>query len=303
MTYAVKDNSVDDGQPIECYKFIGPVGDLLYTTNNERIQVNGEWYDPFPISRSTIETSSLLDSISTVDITFPAKSDLASLYCFLISPEQLQVEIRRVHRGDDFATQSRMVWPGFGMDSSVSNDMATIKTGSLIQAKLNGNLGTILYQRSCNHKLYDERCKVNKADFTLSATVTKVQRQQITVNNDGAANDELKAGQMVVDRTGEVRGIFSNVDNVVKVSYAFIDLVEGDTVKLIFGCNHARLGHCKTRFDNVVNYGGEDFIATVNPFTDMKLDNEARVNTSVTAKFTNGGIKVTPLGVQPSYFV
>lgn len=293
MSYAVKDKSVHDGSPFECYKFTGPFGTYLYTTNSEEVTLDGDTYKPTNISRNDIETGSILDSIKTVDITLPVTSDLAVLYCFLRSPKELSLVIKRAHRGDDYATDFKVEWRGQGLDSEVRDNWATIKTGSLIQSSLNGSVASISYQRICNHILYDARCKVVKADFTLTATVTKVQSQTITVDNDQAGDNGLKAGEMVVVRTGESRPIYDNISDVIRVGYSFVDIKVGDTVQLIHGCDHLRLGDCKNKFDNVVNYGGFDHIPTVNPFTDLKATNEAKIITKTKSELEWVGYQTT----------
>jgi hypothetical protein len=132
----------------------------------------------------------------------------------------------------------------------------------------------VFFQRVCNHVLYDARCQAVKSSFTATTTVTLVRGQTITVDNDGYGDGELAIGNMKNLRTGEERGIVTNALNKVTVNYAFIDIVEGDTVELTLGCDHLRLGHCTTRFNNVVHYGGFDFIPSTNPFAD--LDNRKK---------------------------
>lgn len=281
MTYAVKDVSVESGEPVEFYKFTGPFGTFRYTTDNKPGVCNGELYIVLEggVSRTPVDTGTATDSVVTCDITLPATCDLAVLYCYTKSPDELMVEVRRAHRGDDWNTEWEMEWHGFGLDTSTNGDEAVIRTGSALQALLTGNIASIYYQRSCNHKLFDSRCGVDKANWTLNATITKIQSSIITVDDDQAANDALAGGEIVNTRTGESRTIYSNTDNVLRVSAPLVMAEVGDTVELVFGCDHSRLGHCKNRFDNVQRFGGFPFIPTVNPFTDLHLD--SKVVTSV----------------------
>lgn len=287
MTYAQQDKSIEDSAPIEAYKFYGLFGAYRYTNADESIVVAGEIYTPNAITRTAIEVTSATDSNITMDFIIPANDPLATLFCLNVSPDELIVEVRSVQRGTDYNTDYRVEWIGYSLDTSISDDYATIKTGSLLQTKLKGNLATVYYQRSCNHDLYDTRCKVDPAAFTFVATITKIEAQLITVDSDGTADGELLGGTIVNTRTGEERGIYTNFGNIVTISYPFIDVEVGDEVNLIMGCDHNRLGHCKLRFNNVVNYGGHDFIPTTNPFTDLRPDKivtttvkQARVPTS-----------------------
>jgi len=274
MTYTQKDRSIQDGEPVEFYKFIGPFGEFRYTSDNVPGTCDGDIYLPIEggIDRTSIETGSIVDTIMTMDFRLPADSELAKLYCYKTTPDQILVEVRRAHRGDDWNTEFEMEWKGYGLGTSVSGHLAVIQTGSVLQSKLRGNVASIYYQRMCNHILFDERCKMNKEDWTLTATVAKVQNQLITVNDDGTGNDQLKAGEIKVPRTGETRSIYANANNIISISYPFVDIQVGDTVELTFGCDHKRLGDCKLRFNNVTNYGGFDFIPVVNPFTDLNFD-------------------------------
>ena len=294
MSYEQKDKSVKDGAPVEFYKFSSALGVFRYTSDNVPGDCDGEHYEVLPggVERTAIETGSVVDTIMTMDFSFSAKSDLAKLYCYGTTPEELIVEVRRAHRGDDWATDFKIEWLGIGLDTSVRGMLATIKTGSIIQAKLSGNVATVYYQRMCNHVLFDARCKVNKADFTFTATVTKVQNQLITVDNDATTNGELKAGEIQVIRTGESRIIHDNQDNIIAVSYPFGNVQEGDTVNLVYGCDHARMGHCKNRFDNVVNFGGFPFIPVTNPFTDLNFDGKiiTKIKQDFYEKYTIPGL-------------
>ena len=151
-----------------------------------------------------------------------------------------------------------------------------------VQLLLTSCCSAVYYQKVCNHALFDARCKVVRADFTETAIVTKIQSQIITVDNMVFPADGLVAGEMTNTRTGEKQGIISNSSNVIRIGYPFFDLVVGDTVELTQGCNHLRLGDCKSRFNNVANYGGFDFVPEINPF--QQLNYQAITSTSTTVR-------------------
>lgn len=271
MAYATKDKSVQQGQPVEFYKFTGDFGTYRYTSDIVSGVCNGELYVPVEggISHSDIELTVVTDSIVTTDIELPASNPLARAIAFGVTPDIWQVEIRRAHYGDDWNTEWSLEWQGFGQSSRAENGLAILSTGNLIQQFFGKTMPNVRYVRSCNHKLYDARCKVNKANWTLEAEVSKIQGSLITVVNDFAGNNELNGGQVINSRTGERRPILTNVDNVIRVPYKFVDLVIGDELQLIFGCNKRRNGDCRQRFNNVKNYGGFDWIPVNDPFADM----------------------------------
>jgi len=274
MAYDAKDKSVAQGAPVEFYKFTGDFGVYRYTTDNIPGTCNGEIYLPVEggISRSAIELTTAVDNLVTCDIMLPADNPVAQSVAFKQNPDVWEVEIRRAHRGDDWASEWSLEWWGFGLGSSVSGDIATLQTGDAIQQFFGRTIPNVTYKRSCNHKLYDARCKVDIADWTLTTSVIKVQASFVTVDNDQAANDALAGGQAVVPRTGETRPILRNTDNVIKIAYPFIDIEPGDEIKLIFGCDHSKTGDCLQRFNNVINYGGFDDIPSADPFEDLTFD-------------------------------
>lgn len=279
-----KDTSVADGEPIEVYKFIGSGGIFRYTNNSEPITVDKEEYLPSEITRGAIEVGSVIDSPMTNDFVIPANDKLALAYAFEYSPQELRVEVRRVHRGDNYATDFTVEWQGIAKSYNTSEDRTTISTVSVIQDQLSGNTVAIYYQRMCNHRLYDARCKVNRADYTTASQVTVIQNQIITVENTFVANGQLRGGEIKLVRTGETRGIIDNNDNVLRIGYPFASVELGDTVEMSKGCNHLRLGDCKNLFNNVNNYGGFDDIPLVNPFEELLRNNLAEVTSYVKEK-------------------
>jgi hypothetical protein len=280
MTYAVKDKSIASGAPIECYEFIAPHKTWRYTSYHSPVLVAGQWYYPLPIVRTAIEVTSIIDATATMDFNLPSDHEICVQYCYTISPKLLVVIVRRVHEGDDYSTDFKVEWTGRYAGGASSGKWGILKTASILATELNGFLSSVYYQKTCNHVLYDERCKAVRDDFTESAIITKIQNQIITVDNMVYDDDDLVGGLMTNTRTGEVQGIISNNDNILRIGYPFFDIVLGDTVELTLGCDHQRLGHCKERFNNVDNYGGFDFVPEINPFEKLVYTTSVRTDTN-----------------------
>jgi uncharacterized phage protein (TIGR02218 family) len=260
------DKSVHGSAPIECYKFIGELKTYRYTSNNEEVTVNGEVYEPLSgIRRNSIETSSILDNTQSIDVTMPITCEVATTYNFLKMPMTLELEIRAVHRGTNFATDWKLIWQGQSTGFPVQNNDATIQTKSIIQSALGQQLNQILYQTSCNHEVYDDFCTLDPAPFTTTTTVTKIKDNVITVVSTGRTDGELIIGKMVNTRTTESRSIVSNIGHIVTVGYPFIDIKLGDTIDLIVGCDN-RYSTCLNVFNNVINFLGFMWTPTDNPY-------------------------------------
>lgn len=266
MTYALNEESVADGTPFECYLFQSPNGSYRYTSLPFDVTLNGEVFKPLQIVRSSFDISAVVESLKTMDFTFPLNSVIANDYAGKNVPDYLTVLVYRAHIGDDLSTQFKIEWRGETTNYSIQNNKFVVKTRSIMQAKILGANKTVYYQLACNNRVYDDRCKAIKAEFTVATTVTALDNIRVTVGSSGSfGNGELSLGTMVNTRTGEERSIYNNTDGLIEVTYAFNDIVIGDEVLLILGCDN-RMSTCVNRFDNVVNFTGFRYIPAKNPF-------------------------------------
>lgn len=272
MAYEAKDTSISDGAPIEGYKFVAPHKTWWLTSHHEEITIDGEEYTPAVITRTALETGSVIDTLTTMDFNIPSDHEIARTFCYMINPRELDVTVYRVHDGDDWSTDFKIEYTGEMSGASAGGDWGTIKTASKLQTRLNGQLSSVYYQKTCNHVLFDARCKVVRGDYTETAVVLLVQGQLITVNDPVYGDTELVSGEMTNTRTGETQSIISNEGQLVRIGYPFFDIIIGDTVELTQGCDHQRLGHCKNRYNNVANYGGFDFVPEKNPFEQLNYE-------------------------------
>lgn len=289
MSYKSVDTSVRSGAPVEFYKFgvsygcpgdgepgmpgdvgaaasdVETVSSFFYTNDNVVHEYDGKEYVPANVRRSAIEVTSVIDSLVTVDIDLPITDKLAQLYCLLKMPLSLDVDIFRWHRGTSLSSDVKRIWSGQATGYTVRNNIATINTQSTLQANLRLSTKQVVCQASCNHRLYDARCKVNKADYTYDAIVNLVRGTKIFVDDDHAANHDLRLGKIVNNRTLESRIITDNASNVISVTYDFLDIVAGDSVTISHGCDKA-YSTCQAKFNNLENFGGFKWLPIDNPY-------------------------------------
>lgn len=271
MTYAAKEKSVSSGIPFECYEFETPVGTFRYTSLLEDVTLGTglteKTFKPCPgIDRSTAEINSIIDTLQSMNFLIPKDDRLAKTYNKKNLPEYCTTRVYRAHWGDDLTTQFEVEWRGEATGYEYDNDGAfIISTQSILQSKIQGNQCTIYTQLSCNHRVYDERCGVVKADHTVFTDVTKVDNIKITVLSQSLSNTDLQLGEIKNLRTGEVRTIFSAADGVITVTYPFTDILVGDNVSLSRGCNNL-MSTCISRFNNVARFLGFRYIPVSNLF-------------------------------------
>ena len=260
MTYEAHEYSIEDGAPIELYQFvsIGGALEFYYTNNESAITFGGKVYEPVHIARGVIDTSAIIVEPVTVDFTVPRSEDIGVWYGMPFAPPTLRVRVWRKHEGDN---NYKKLFVGTSDDFSVKGDWFTIKTKPLIQSKVHRVMCANTYGNKCNHDLFDNRCKLERDDFTWSTTVVDINGQLITVGNDHNPDGGLRFGDLIIN--GEYRMIIDNVANVIKVRYPLTLVEIGDPVTLVMGCNKTP-GACKD-FDNYVNFGGFPLTPKNNP--------------------------------------
>lgn len=265
MSYLTAEASGHDGSPVECYKFIGTFRTYRYTSADSAQTVNGEVYQPVAGRRGNIRAGTQSDDNLSLEIELPFDVDVVRDYAYSESPPGLTLEVYRVHRNTDFATDWVLLWKGKVSAFNVDGRVAKIRVPSIFSRALQADLPSAYYQAPCNHVLFDARCKLARASYTITTTVTEPGTNAFTVASDGAADGELAAGEAVITRTGERRLILGNISDTITINYPFVDLRDGDEVELTLGCDHA-FSTCKAKFNNSINFGGHPFIPADNPF-------------------------------------
>lgn len=268
MTYENRESSIADGMPFECYLFETPLGTFRYTSLTERVQLDGEWYEVCEgITRTEADINPVVDSLQTMDFIIPRDDPLATGFNERNLPEYCTTRVYRAHYGDDLSTEFKVEWRGEATGYSYEPGAFIIATQSILQSKVQGSQCTVYTQFSCNHRVYDERCGIVQADHTFQATVTELSGIEITIDDQLYTNPELTLGKMINNRTGEERTIFQALSGLIIVTYPFVDIVIGDTVSMVKGCNNL-MSTCITRFDNVERFLGFRYIPTDNIFVD-----------------------------------
>lgn len=265
MTYETREQSLDSGQPFELYKFVGPLASYFHTSRPVNVEFDGDTYTPIQLDRTSIDIVSNLSQVKTMDFIIPVNSTIAQVYTGANVPSSLSVEVFRCHVGLDVDAEAFREWYGEAVGYTVRNQRFHIKTRSVLQAQASLNTDGVFYQYGCNNKVYDDRCQANKASFTTTTTIEAIDGPRITVANDGNANGELALGTATNKRTNEIRSISNNTDNLVILTYPFVDVEIGDQVDLVLGCDN-RMSTCINRFNNVEHYTGFRYIPTRNPY-------------------------------------
>lgn len=267
MTYDASETGAHSGSPIEGYKFEGTSASYYYTSAEQDVTINGQLYTAAEIGRNAIKSGTQDDGDLDIELTVPYDLPLVLAYAYGVSPPDLTVTIFRYHDGDDPATDFVTIWKGIATGFSITGHTARIRVPSIFSTLLSGEIPTVYYHNPCNHVLYDARCKVVRASYLQTTTVSSITDDTtIVVADDGFADNYLVAGEINNTTKGERRLIVDNVSNTITLGFPFSDVDIGDTVELVAGCDHS-FATCGSKYSNKVNYGGFPFVPYDNPFT------------------------------------
>lgn len=146
--------------------------------------------------------------------------------------------------------------------NDIKGESAQVTVSSWLML-LDTMMPTDLYQASCLHTVYNSGCGLNPADFDASGSATS--GSTTTLINSGlsmTANDYAQ-GRIIFTsgaNAGVQRGVKSNTTSGITVvsPFPFAPAV-GDTFTVFKGCDRTR-GTCLTKFNNLLNYKGTDFV-------------------------------------------
>lgn len=270
MSYNAEETSLESGAPIELYTFSLGSETFYYTTAEDSFSDSGNTFVPIFIQRTVILYGPENRS-QTIDITMKANNEFAQKYIGTQPSNLAIVKIQRVHRFDSadevvtiFNGQVRAV--GFSENGFIASLSVMPLTGAF-----NRTIPLFTYQSPCNHVLYDVRCKVLESSFTFAGTVNAVSTDGLTLTVNGLDASKgvgwAKGGRIDIATTNDPRLILDHTaTDQVKLLVPYRTSPLNSAVNVRAGCDHT-LATCKSKFDNVVNFGGFAFVPTRNPFT------------------------------------
>lgn len=262
MTYAVVDQSVADGQPIELYEFKQGLSTWRYTSAVFTVTVLAADYEPATIVRSGI-TQSNEASGAGISLTFPRDHEFARQFLGLSPDIVTTLTIYRSHVTDVDA-EYQAYWKGRVVAGKASGSELTLECESVFTSMRRAGLRA-RYQLSCRHTLYSESCGVNMDSYKSEALVQSVTGSTITCTVVGGFADGYFTGGIVKLPSGAMRFIVGHTSATLTLSRPFIESVGGMTVEVFPGCDHLKTT-CHSKFNNLLNFGGFPYIPSVNPF-------------------------------------
>lgn len=262
MTYEAREESVQDGAPVELYEFARNAKIWRYTSAGQDIGDSSETWVSAPITRTAVETNTE-QARNALKLTVPRNLEVA--YLFRISPptDVIALTVRRFHRGEPDDTAA--IWLGRVLNVSFEGARA-IMNCEPVSASIKRQGLRRLYQMQCPHVLYGPGCTVDKEAHKIDTTVSSISGVTVTV---GALLSKPYAGGFIqyedADGNFETRFIRSFSGTTLTLNFPFNGLAPSDPVTVFPGCDHT-METCDSEYSNINNYGGMPFFGTKNPF-------------------------------------
>ncbi len=262
MTYQTRESSLQDGEPVELFRFAQGVRKWLYTSGPTSETHQSEVYEPAAIMRGAIDRTTDINR-SSIDITMPRDSALAGE--FIAAPPEgvISVTVFRRHRGDG-DLDTIVIWKGRVSGAKLTGHKLEL-TCSPISSSLRRPGLRAKYQLMCRHALYDGGCGVLRDSYKTTGTVDAGGGVTIQVNAAASKPNGYFNGGILSAESGQ-RMIVSHQGQNLKIMSQIPGLAIGENVELYAGCDHSK-ETCFYKFNNLDNYGGFPFIPTKNPFS------------------------------------
>tara|TARA_R110000737_G_scaffold47134_6_gene67070 strand:+ start:6874 stop:7704 length:831 start_codon:yes stop_codon:yes gene_type:complete len=270
MTYEAFEELQEGSAPIELYTVT--IGATIYrwTSAEDDITEAADVFTAIPIERGTLKGGGPDTRKEFLVITVAGDNPVAVQYIGSVPGVEGTIKIERIQRGDGPTFQVITLFNGTISSAAFTNAgrTAQLRIVPLVTSQ-SKPVPTDTYQGLCNRVLYDDQCQVDdtSASFRLStAAVTAVSGNTITVTGADANGDNYYTGGFVETSSSDDRRlILDQTGTVLTLLLPFTTSPIGTNVTVFAGCDHS-ISTCKSKFNNVVNFGGFAWVPSKNVF-------------------------------------
>ena len=269
MTYESREESVYEGSPVELYEFNREGAQFWrYTSADSVREFQGATYRAIAISRSSIEQS---QDIFKNNLKVTMSSNTAFVQQYITSPptDRIVLLLRRFHHEDPEVIS---LWSGRVVNVEFREETVEV-TLEPVHASLKRPALRRLYQATCPHLLYGPVCKADPTTFRLTTNLTAVSGLTLTSPDIGLQADDYYTGGYVELQVAGVfnkRFILSHTGNDIEINLQLSGAAVGVEVFIYPGCSH-NVTICRTKFNNLANYGGQPWIPRKHPMAGVPI--------------------------------
>lgn len=263
--------SVETSQPREYYRIqhgfdsSGNAATVYRLASGDRdVTYNGETFTATPVARGEWLVSPITGDVDFV-LTLPANHALARRYVAVggVPPQQVLVTVYRIQLN---SMQPIQVWMGYVTSLAFEDHVAKFRVPSRTQQSMLRRLPIRTVRTDCPYVLFDSQCGLSRAAYQCLAGTTFVDGRTVWVNTVNSNPDQYyRDGELVMTDTGERMTIVDQKGLVLTLQQPIAELKFGKAVTLYPGDDHQR-STCRSKFNNVANYGGLPDRPTRNPF-------------------------------------
>lgn len=271
MTFNEYEISIEGSQPVETYKIVLGSSIYRYTSAEDDQVISGETYTAYSIKRNRVGKGREIRG-NILELTVPGNNEIAMQYASNLPGLKAEVTVHRFQRPDGITPENIMIFKGrIGSVRFTEDVKKAILAVQPIGVALSREMPRYCYSAQCNHMLYEEdTCGVAASDpaYKYSGLVSVVSANTIIVPGASSFTDGwFTAGKVEALSGSDARLITNHTGNNIKMLLPFPFSAVGQAVDLYAGCAHT-IAICKTKFDNVINFGGWPFVPTKNIFQD-----------------------------------
>ncbi|MBN2568123.1 MAG: DUF2163 domain-containing protein [Deltaproteobacteria bacterium] len=261
--YIAKEES-SQRKPVELYHIWRDGGEnWRYTSGDVSVSFGGNTYAPATLKRGVAKYDSQLEvTTMTVEAQY---AETPFIQFIANNPiETFWIQISKLFRDQD-PLEAGVIFIGQIKNVSFKGVQAGVECVGF-EHFLKMPVPVFRYQLSCNHNLFDEKCKVVKASYKNTTTVSLDATGCILTSADFGAFDEGYFTYGRVEFNNTYRTIISHSGNTVTLAYKFITLETGNSVDVYPGCD-GEIETCRDKFSNVNQFLGFPYIPLENPAT------------------------------------
>lgn len=265
MTYIAKETSVNEGQPLELYRFEWGANVLLYSSGDENFIDGDDVYTPVPIERSTTDINST-GQVSPVTLRVPRDFPVAGVNVANVPGRTIWLTIRRLHLTDGGAPEQVVFWTGRLVNTAWIGSQAELRCEP-INAAIERQCLRRAYQTQCPLMLYAPECGLVKEEWslTLAGSDLTPSGADITAAGIGGYADDFFTNGFIMQNDLYQRLITAHTGSTITLLEPLPAIEPADNIRIFAGCDRS-FATCRDKFSNGDNHGGYLFIPKVNPF-------------------------------------
>lgn len=254
------ENSIQEGQPIECYRFTYKDMSYLYTSN--RFDVNltikedqatrTETYTADYIKRDNMKSQGQGNPVN-LTVTVSKDNAVAKLFQGAPPDKPVLLQIMRLHDQDHTSFDRTFAGEIIQANFKDSECDLTVK----IENWLTRKLPNMNRQFFCNNVIFDSKCRLKKEDWAASIYIDRVDGLKVYASQLAAYGEDYFAGGLFY-YGDNVRMIDSNKDDALTLRYPFSS-TPMNTVTIYPGCDQL-FKTCALRYDNTLNFSGCPYV-------------------------------------------